>query len=212
MISALLGNDDGKFSLFLARAAHGLFPDLTEKAVHGIGRLCHRVIKLVGGEIGVSEKFCLLLAQFERALDDLAIVGLAAILTARHPGLECLFAQIATFGEGQEGLDDGARQRDGEFAVLTMLTGGTRHRIAQKTGNAGQLLLRGKQKLPVLLVRQHILPEFGAETGKLFIDRRQPLLPVFRQFCAGTYETLPVPFENTLFLTRQPERLALFPQ
>ncbi|MNL23318.1 hypothetical protein D3C87_1447020 [compost metagenome] len=123
-----------------------------------------------------------------------------------------MLAQVAAFGEGQEWLDDGAGKGNGKFAVFAMFARGTRHGITQKTGNAGKLVIGRKQELPALFIRQNILPEFGTETGKLFIDGRQTLLTVLLQLCAGAHETLPVPFENAFFLAGQGKRIARFPQ
>ncbi len=109
VVAAFLGNEGGDIGLLLSRPRHRLRPDGAQQIVHGFRRLRHGVVELQLGEIGVAEKLCFFGTQLERFGNDGAIVGFAAVSSPRHPGLESLFAEIATLGERQERLDDRAR-------------------------------------------------------------------------------------------------------
>jgi hypothetical protein len=199
-------------ALLFASPRHRLFPYLHQQAVHGFGRLRHGVVELQRRIILIAEQFRLLRPQSERFGDDAAIVGLTAIFAARRPGPESLFAQFPSFGEGQERLDDRARQRDRVFIFLAALARGRRHRISQEIRNPRQVLFARQDQRPVLLVRENVLPEPSAETGELLVDRREALLLGLVKLGACLHEALPVALQNAHGFDIEAELFAFLPQ
>ncbi|MEY9791728.1 hypothetical protein ABIE77_006287 [Sinorhizobium fredii] len=212
VVAALGGNELGEIRLLLTGARHRLFPDLHQQAVHGLGRLRHGVIELQRRIILVTEQLCLLGPKDKRLGDDAPIVGLAAVFAARRPGPEGLFAKLAVFREGQEGLDDRPRQRHRVFAVLAPVARHSRHRILQEIRQPVQFRLARQQQRPALLVGQHILAEFRAKPGERLVDRGKPVLRRLFELGAGLDETLPVPLQDARCLQVEAELFPLLPQ
>ncbi len=78
-------------------------------------------------------------------------------------------------GELQKGLARRARQRDGIFAGVAALLGRRARGGAGEVGQAGEIALLQHERVS-LLVRQHVLPELGAEARQPLVDRREPVL------------------------------------
>ena len=149
-------------------------PDLHQQVAHPVGAAGHLGLQLVGGKTVITQERGALLAQRQDLGRDGAVVGLAAIGPARHPGAIGPFAQIATQRELQEGHDQRARQGHDRACGLFLLprrAGGG----GDETGQPLQILL-GQVHEPVALVRQQVLGEFGTQHRQPRLDVLHPRL------------------------------------
>jgi hypothetical protein len=87
-----------------------------EQSFTAVGRLGHRVVELQRGVVFVAQQRAFSSRSLSDLGDDRAVVVRA--LAARDPGAERGLAQVAALREGEERLDDRARQRDGILAFI----------------------------------------------------------------------------------------------
>ncbi|MND92016.1 hypothetical protein D3C80_841590 [compost metagenome] len=100
VVLALFRHQLAEACFFLNSLGAGLLPDLVQQVVHIVGGLCHRVVELQGRKVFITQKLRLFRAQRQRLANDRDIVPRTTVFTARHPGLECLLAQVAPGRKG----------------------------------------------------------------------------------------------------------------
>ena len=148
------------------------------------------------------------MAQREDLARDRAVVVLALVFAARHPGIERLLAQVAPIREGQERHDQRAAQRDRPaLRPASLLRGGARCG-AHGSRQARQVALLGQPQRPARFVVQHVLRERGLQFGETLDDRGQSLLLRGRQPGAGAHEVEVHALEQAPRLSAQAERVA----
>ena len=205
VIGAFLGNKLGERLALLVCLCGGALPDIAQKVAHSVRCLGHRVVELVSGIGSVPEEFRLLVAQLHHFGDDRPVVGIAAIVAPRDPGIECLFAQITARAQGQKRFDYRTRQGYRETPLVTAVSGNGRHRVAQVVGQAFELFALVDQHHPVALVSQHVLAELCPETRKPLADFGKASLSRVVELGARLDEGFPDLLEQPVRFRGQPE-------
>ena len=155
-------------------------PDPIEQVAHRVRRLRHGVVEPVVREGLVAEELRALGAQRHHLGDHRLVVGRAALVAARDPGAERLFAQVAARGELQERLDARARQRDDVLAGHAALGRRRARRRAHEVRQAGEVLLALERQRVVLLVGEHVLAEASSRASPA-AARSRPAAPWWRR-------------------------------
>ena len=159
-------------------------------------------------EGGEAQQPRLLRPQRHHLGHDGAVVGIATVLATPAPGREGLLAQVPPGREGQEGLDDRARQRDGVLAFMTAIGGGARHRGLQEIRQAGEPgLVRDHERIG-RLVLEHVLTEARTQLGQALADSRQALLRFRIEPGTGADEAAMPALQEPRLLGVEAERLA----
>ncbi len=96
----------------------------------------------------------------------------AGMRAAGDPGFVGDLPKVAAVGEGQERIDQRARQGD-DIAIHSAFRRGLPGAGADEIGQAFEIGL-GKRQVPGLFVMQHVLAEFGVQHGEAFGDFRHP--------------------------------------
>ena len=116
---------------FLAHARREGRPHLQQQVHDGVGGFRHLIVGDPVGECGIAEQLCFLGAQLQDFGDGDVVVMRVAIVAARGPHAERLFAQIAADGIGEERLDRRTGVGEQELAFQFLVLGSGRRRSAQ---------------------------------------------------------------------------------
>ena len=173
-------------------------PDPHQQPAHGIGRLGHFRFQLVGGETGIAQQFCPLMAQRQRLGRHGPVVMGIAIGAARDPGPIGQSAQLAVGGKLQEGHDQRPVQRDSR-SVQPALAPRRPRRRDNEIGQARQILL-GQRQMPAAFLGQHILAELGAQGRQPRHHRRHPVTLRAAQLGPRAHEHPPVQIQHPALL------------
>ncbi len=169
-----------------------------------VGGLRHRVSEVPVRVGRVAEQLGLLGAQLQDLAHHRVVVGHAAIVAARGPHPERLFAQAPIRRVGEEGLDRRARVGDAVLAGGQLVRLGILD-IARdlRLGQADQLIFVGENERLLFLVGELVLAELGVERGELLIDLGQRQLVRRRQLRALLGEIVPDDPDKPLLLRVQ---------
>ena len=130
------------------------------------------------------------------------------MLAARRPGAPGLLAQVAPLGEGEEGHDVRARERDhagvGDAALARRLPG----RGANEVRQAGEVGLAAQHQLVARLVGEHVLAEARGQVGQPLHHLGIALLRRAVEARAGAHEVGVVALEHAQLLVAEAELLA----
>ena len=191
-----------------SRSALGLgasaAPDLVEQFARRGRLLGHLIVEAVVGIGRKAQELCPLGTQSHHLGDQRAVVGRAAVLAALDPGLEYLLAQIAAGGELQKALARRPSQRDGIFALRAAFLGRRPRGVAGKARKPGEIALLQDQRIS-FLVRQHVLPELGAQARQLFVDGGEAILRPLVERTTRPHEAGVVTVEHPRLFRIKPE-------
>jgi uncharacterized Zn-binding protein involved in type VI secretion len=193
---------------FALGGAQRRVPHALQQSLHGALAAGHGVQQLVVGEAGLAMQARLLVAQAQDALRDGAVVGLARVFAAPHPGTPGLLAQIAPRAEGQEGDDVRAAQAHKVVARRqAAFSGRLAHHGARELRQAGQLGLAAQHQLVAGLVGHHVLGKAGVELGQLLHQFGAALPLGGTEARAGTHRLQVQALEQATCLRVQAQRV-----
>ena len=142
-------------------------------------------------------------AQGEDLGDQRPVVVRARVHAAGNPGAPGDLADVAAGREGEEGLDQGARQGD-QVAVLATLGGGLARALNDEPGQADEIGFAEPHR-PFALVMQHVLAEIGVQRGQAGVDLGHPHAAGLIQASAGAHEAEMAAFEQAQLVGIQAE-------
>ncbi len=148
-----------------------------------------------------------LAAQRQDLGDQRAVVVRAGGGAPRGPAGMGQCAEIASCGEGEERLDDGARQRD-RVAVEAARGGRLAHAFPQEVRHAVEIRVAERQE-PALLVGEHVLAERGVQHRQTFRDRGEACSRLRTECRTPPDEAEMHAVEKPALILREPEPVAL---
>ena len=186
--------------------ALGRLPHLRQQPLHGVWSFGHGVGQLELGEAGIAQQAGALGAQGEDLGHQHPVVMLAGMAAPRDPGLVGDPAQVPAGGEGQERLDQGARQ--GDRVADEAAFGGCLGRAVPHEGRQPIQVGLSQLQVPRLLVVQHVLPEGGVQHGQPLGYGRHPCFGCRVQGRAAADEAEVGALQKAPLVLGQPERIA----